>query len=86
MEWFPILIIILNYVLIVILLIDLKNLKSKKNYCWKWNSLSLYCDLWHLPKDISKDTGYKYILDRVEAIFPNGFNDIMLNQKKEKKL
>ena len=30
MEWFPILIIILNYVLIVILLIDLKNLKSKK--------------------------------------------------------
>ena len=30
MEWFPILIIILNYVLIVILLINLKNLMPKK--------------------------------------------------------
>ena len=85
MEWFPILIIILNYFLIVILLIDLKNLKSKKNYYWKWNSLLLYCDLWYLPKDILKDTSYKYILDRVETIFPNCFKDILLNQKKEKK-
>ena len=57
---------------------------KKKNY-WKWNSLSLYCDLWHLPKDILKDTSYKYILDRVETIFPNCFKDILLNQKKEKK-
>ena len=70
MEWFPILIIILNYVLFVILLINLKNLKSIKKL---------------LSKDISKDTGYNYILDRVETIFPNVFKDILLNQKKEKK-
>ena len=30
-------------------------------------------DLWQLPKDISKDTGYKYILDRVETIFSKWF-------------